>query len=112
PSAWRQCDEREGDNRRVAVRADPSHPELQHSVNPATGERLGSVPLTDPAEIEDVVASARRVQPLWALLRPADRARYMRRVAQAVIDEFGDLVELLAREQGRPPSEVATLELL
>jgi succinate-semialdehyde dehydrogenase/glutarate-semialdehyde dehydrogenase len=92
--------------------ADPSHPELLESINPATGERLGSVPLTDPERMAAVVAEARKVQPLWALLRPSDRARYMRRTAQAVIDEFSDLVELLAREQGRPRSEVATLELL
>ena len=34
---------------------------------------------------------SRKVQPLWALLRVQDRARYMRRVAQAVIDEFDEL---------------------
>ena len=52
------------------------------------------------------------MQPLWALLRVQDRARYMRRMAQAVIDDFDELRELLAREQGRPRAEVAALELL
>ena len=32
-----------------------------------------------------------KVQPLWALLRVKDRARYMRRMAQAVIDDFDEL---------------------
>ncbi len=59
-----------------------------------------------------MVGAVRRVQPLWALLRVEDRARYMRRVAQAIIDEFDELLELLGREQGRPRAEVATLELL
>jgi succinate-semialdehyde dehydrogenase/glutarate-semialdehyde dehydrogenase len=36
----------------------------------------------------------------------------MRRCAQAVIDEFDDLVDLIARESGRPRAEVAALELL
>ena len=94
----------------MAVTAE--HPGRLESFNPATGEPLGAVTLTDPSEIEAVVAEVRRVQPLWSLLRPSDRARYMRRVSQAVIDEFEDLVELLAREQGRPRAEVATLELL
>ncbi len=80
--------------------------------NPATGAAIGSVVLTPPAAIDEVVGTIHRVQPLWALLRPGDRARYMRRVAQAVIAEFDELTELLAREQGRPPAEVATLELL
>jgi acyl-CoA reductase-like NAD-dependent aldehyde dehydrogenase len=80
--------------------------------DPATGAVLGSVPRTDPARVAGVVAEVAKVQPLWALLRVADRARYMRRVAQAIIDEFDELVELIGREQGRPRAEVATLELL
>jgi acyl-CoA reductase-like NAD-dependent aldehyde dehydrogenase len=94
----------------MAVTAE--QPGRLESVNPATGEALGAVALTEPGQIEGIVGEVRKVQPLWALLRPADRARYMRRVAQAVIDEFEDLVDVLAREQGRPPSEVATLEML
>ncbi len=80
--------------------------------DPATGAVLGSVPLTAPEQVGIVVAEVAKVQPLWALLRVSDRARYMRRVAQAIIDEFDELVELIGREQGRPRAEVATLELL
>ena len=62
--------------------------------------------------MEDVVAAVAKVQPLWALLRVADRARYMRRMAQAVIDDFDELAGVLVAEQGRPRAEVAALELL
>ncbi len=80
--------------------------------NPATGALLGGVVATAPDDVERVVEAARKVQPLWALLRVQDRARYMRRVAQAVIDEFPELLEVIGREQGRPRAEVAALELL
>jgi acyl-CoA reductase-like NAD-dependent aldehyde dehydrogenase len=70
--------------------------------DPATGELLGSVPATPPERIEQVIREVAKVQPLWALLRMKDRARYMRRMAQAVIDDFDELVRALAREQGRP----------
>jgi len=80
--------------------------------NPATGDLLGSVPVTPPEQIDEVVAAVGQVQPLWALLRVEDRARYMRRMAQAIIDELDELVEAIGREQGRPRAEVATLELL
>jgi succinate-semialdehyde dehydrogenase / glutarate-semialdehyde dehydrogenase len=80
--------------------------------DPATGEALGSVALTPPERIDDVVGAVAKVQPLWALLRVKDRARYMRRMAQAVIDDFDGLVAALAREQGRPAAEIAALELL
>jgi succinate-semialdehyde dehydrogenase/glutarate-semialdehyde dehydrogenase len=82
------------------------------SRDPATGEPLGEVPETPPAQIDAVVAGVARVQPLWALLRVVDRARYMRSIAQAIVDEFDGLTETIAREQGRPRAEVATLELL
>ncbi len=80
--------------------------------DPATGAVLGSVAITEPERIDEVVAAVAKVQPLWALLRVQDRARYMGRMAQAVIDDFDDLRELLGREQGRPRAEVAALELL
>jgi acyl-CoA reductase-like NAD-dependent aldehyde dehydrogenase len=80
--------------------------------DPATGEPLGSVIATAPVDIPGVVADVAKVQPLWALLRVRDRARYMRRMAQAVIDDFDELLGALAREQGRPAAEIAALELL
>jgi acyl-CoA reductase-like NAD-dependent aldehyde dehydrogenase len=80
--------------------------------DPATGEALGAVAATPPERIEEIVEAVAKVQPLWALLRVRDRARYMRRMAQAVIDDFDELGEALAREQGRPRAEIAALELL
>jgi acyl-CoA reductase-like NAD-dependent aldehyde dehydrogenase len=82
------------------------------AVDPATGATLGAVAITPAERVEQVVAAVAKVQPLWALLRVKDRARYMDRMAQAVIDDFDELQELLAREQGRPRAEIAALELL
>ncbi len=63
-------------------------------------------------DVSEVVAQVAKVQPLWALLRLEDRARYMRRMAQAIVDELDELRETIAAEQRRPRTEVATLELL
>jgi acyl-CoA reductase-like NAD-dependent aldehyde dehydrogenase len=82
------------------------------SHDPATGEAIGSVIASSAGRIEGVVKDVAKVQPLWALLRVKDRARYMHRMAQAVIDDFDELQEWLAREQGRPRAEIAALELL
>jgi acyl-CoA reductase-like NAD-dependent aldehyde dehydrogenase len=80
--------------------------------NPASLEPIGTVAITPESGLAGVVAEVSSVQPLWAALRVRDRARYMRRTAQAVIDEFDDLVDLVARESGRPRVEVAATELL
>jgi succinate-semialdehyde dehydrogenase/glutarate-semialdehyde dehydrogenase len=87
-------------------------PHTAFALDPATGEVLGSVLTTAPSDVADVVAQVAKVQPLWALLRLEDRARYMRRMAQAIVDELDELRETIAREQGRPRTEIATLELL
>jgi succinate-semialdehyde dehydrogenase/glutarate-semialdehyde dehydrogenase len=80
--------------------------------DPATGAVLGTVSATAPDRVEEVVEAVAKVQPLWALLRVKDRTRYMGRMAQAVIDDFDELQDALAREQGRPRAEIAALELL
>jgi acyl-CoA reductase-like NAD-dependent aldehyde dehydrogenase len=63
-------------------------------------------------DVEALVASSAQVQPLWAALRVSDRARYLRRAAQAVIDELDELAVVLGGEAARAPAEVIALELL
>src|SRR4051794_29326748 len=62
--------------------------------------------------IESLAHASAVPQPLWAQLRVPDRARYLRRAAQAVVDELDELVALFAQAHDRTPGEVAALELL
>ncbi len=82
------------------------------SFNPATGELVGAVPTLTPGDVQAVVDDVAEVQPFWAQLPLSDRARYMRRTAQVVIDDLDSLATLMAREQGKPISECYTMELL
>ncbi|HEX4363216.1 MAG TPA: aldehyde dehydrogenase family protein [Solirubrobacteraceae bacterium] len=82
------------------------------SVSPVDGTDLGSVAATAPADVAVVVAETAEVQELWAQLRASDRARYLTRAAQAVIDEWDELLAIVVAEQGRPLAEVQTMELL
>ena len=93
------------------MEATAAAPQLE-SFNPATGERLGAVAVSRPRDVAAAVEEAASVQPLWATLRLGDRARYMARAAQAVIDEFDELTDLVVAEQGRPRAEVEVMELL
>ncbi len=82
------------------------------SFNPATGERLGAVPTTAPNEVEAVVEAVSKVQPFWAQLTLGDRARYLERAAQVLIDEADEIRDLLVHEQGKPRTEAFSMEVL
>jgi acyl-CoA reductase-like NAD-dependent aldehyde dehydrogenase len=82
------------------------------SFNPATGERLGAVAITPPDQVQAVVEGVARVQPFWAQLTLVDRARYLQRAAQVLIDEADELRDLISREQGKPRNEAFTMEIL
>ncbi|HET9121600.1 MAG TPA: aldehyde dehydrogenase family protein [Solirubrobacterales bacterium] len=82
------------------------------SFNPATGELIGSVETLTPSKVQGVVDDVVEVQPFWAALTLEDRARYLRRAADVVLEEMDDLAQLLTNEQGKPRVESYTMELL
>jgi acyl-CoA reductase-like NAD-dependent aldehyde dehydrogenase len=82
------------------------------SFNPTTGERLGAVPTVTPEQVQSVVDDVAQVQPFWAQLSLAERARYMRRAGQVLVDHSDEIAELLTREQGKPRVESYSMEVL
>ena len=82
------------------------------SFNPATGELIGSVETLTPAKVQGVVDDVAEVQPFWAALTLEDRARYMRRVSDALLEDLDEIAQLLTNEQGKPRVESYTMELL
>ena len=100
-----------------AEAAQPSSPngaapgELE-SFNPATGGRIGSVPTITPDQVQAVVDDVAGVQPVWAQLSLADRARYLRKAGQVLLDHSDDVADLITREQGKPRVEAYTMEVL
>jgi betaine-aldehyde dehydrogenase len=81
-------------------------------VSPTTGEPLGTVAAASAEAVRSAVALGRRAQPLWGSVPVASRAGFLRRAAQAVLDELEPLAGLLARETGRPRTEALLAELL
>jgi acyl-CoA reductase-like NAD-dependent aldehyde dehydrogenase len=82
------------------------------SYNPATAALLGTVETTRPEDVQAVVDDVSQVQPIWAQLTLADRARYLERTAQVLIDEGDQIRDLIAAEQGKPRNEAFAMELL
>ena len=82
------------------------------SFNPATGERLGDVPVAGPAEIEAAVGAARAAQPAWAALAGAERARILRRAAEILRARNDELAALETRDTGKPIQETRVVDVI
>ena len=82
------------------------------SFNPATGELIGAVDTLKPDQVQAVVDDVAEVQPFWAQLSLADRARYLRKAADVLVDEIDEIADLLSREQGKPLTESYTMEIV
>src|SRR4051794_8062558 len=82
------------------------------SFSPLTGERIGSVPTVRPEDVQAVVDDVGSVQPFWAQLPLAGRARYMKRGGQAILGQIDGLARLLGREEGKAINEGFIMELL
>jgi acyl-CoA reductase-like NAD-dependent aldehyde dehydrogenase len=89
-----------------------SAPASLESRNPATGALLGSVNTTAPEDVAAVVDAVAQVQPFWAQLTLRDRARYLQRAAQVLIDESDEIRDLIVAEQGKPRNEAFSMEVL
>ncbi|HEU4835376.1 MAG TPA: aldehyde dehydrogenase family protein [Pyrinomonadaceae bacterium] len=81
-------------------------------VDPATGEEIGRVPLLDGAAVADAVAKARAAQPAWAKLSYSERARYILRAREVVLDQLEEIAKLISRETGKPVTEAIAMEIV
>jgi len=79
--------------------------------DPATGERLGSVPKMGAVETRRAIDAAAAAMPAWAARTAADRAKILRRWFELILEEKDVLAELLTREQGKSLTE-ATGEIV
>ncbi len=72
------------------------------SINPATGEPIGRVPVSSRQQVADAIAAARAAQPAWAARPDAERKALMMKVAEVINRNAASLAEWVTREQGKP----------
>ncbi len=71
-------------------------------VEPATGRAMAEIPEATPEDVDRAVERAAAAFPAWRDVAPADRARLLLRLADAVETELEDLAVLEARNAGHP----------
>jgi len=86
-------------------------PERITSINPATGEVLGYVPVATAAAIDAAVRNAQGAQPAWAALPGAERARILRRAAALLRLRNDELARLETLDTGKPIQETQVVDV-
>ncbi|WP_255611970.1 NAD-dependent succinate-semialdehyde dehydrogenase [Marinobacterium arenosum] len=73
--------------------------------NPATGDKLGTVPRLGSEETRQAIDAADTAQRDWAGLTAGERSATLRRWYELIVDHADQLAEILTLEQGKPLAE-------
>ena len=71
-------------------------------VNPANGQRIGTVPKSGRAETRRAIEAAQAAFGEWSKRSALDRSKLLRKLHDAIMDNQEALAELLTLEQGKP----------
>ena len=74
-------------------------------VNPATGDKLGTVPSLGAQDVEAAVAAAHAAFPAWAAKTAKERAAILRRWYELMVAAAEDIGVMMTAEQGKPLAE-------
>jgi len=74
-------------------------------LNPATGQRIGTVPNMTAVETRRAIEAAHRAFPVWAALTARERSVILRRWFDLMMANQEDLAVIMTAEQGKPLAE-------
>lgn len=80
-------------------------------VDPATGERLGTVPVMDRAAVVAAVQRGRAAQPAWAATSFAERRAVLKDILARVVAEQASISRLAVRDSGKTMVDAAMGEI-
>src|SRR5438132_7449232 len=84
----------------------PAEGELEPVLNPSTGEELARAANSSAEDVDRAVRAARRAFAGWSQTTPAERARALLALAQAVEENGKELARLEALNAGKPLAAV------
>src|SRR6266699_3163698 len=84
---------------------DSTATEWQDVINPATGEVLARVPLSDAVEVSRTIEAASAAYPAWRRTPPEDRIQSLFKLKQLLEYEQDDLARIVTQENGKTFAE-------
>src|SRR5207248_313110 len=79
--------------------------EWQDVLNPATGDVIAQVPLSDGAEVTKVIEAAAAAYPAWRRTPPEDRIQPLFKLKQLLEEHVDELARILTQENGKTVAE-------
>jgi len=79
--------------------------------SPATLESIGEFEVQTADDVRAIVEKARKAQPAWAALSFKQRAGYMQRALQILLERQDEVVETVIRETGKARAEALAMEV-
>ncbi len=86
-------------------------PQVLENVTPSSGEVFGTIPRSGAVEVDQAMAAAKRAFPAWSKTPAAERAACLERLADAVRDHAAMLAKEEARDNGKPVSLAAHVDI-
>ena len=84
---------------------DSASGETFESVNPASGDTIGTFPRSTPEDVDRAVAAAKAAYEDWRLVPAPKRGEILYRFANLLMEEKEELTDLMAREMGKVKAE-------
>src|SRR3954469_19283855 len=81
------------------------------TINPTTGQSIGSVPDMEDAQVRQAVQRARAAYRIWGRLEFSERREQLLRVRDLMLDRADDIVSRVCEETGKTPFEAMFTEL-
>jgi aldehyde dehydrogenase (NAD+) len=83
----------------------PASGQYMETINPADETRIAEVAYGNAEDVDRAVAAARKGFERWSKLKPADRAKYLYRVARMITERSRELAVLESLDGGKPIRE-------
>lgn len=92
----------------------PASPAINvtQDINPATGELLGEVANTDMSTAPEIIARAREAQKTWASYSFRQRASYIKKMRQYIVDHADEIATIVSQSNGKTKVDALATEVL
>lgn len=82
------------------------------TINPATEEILSNITQASPADVDKAVLAARNAyQKTWSIMAPAERAKYLYRIARILQERAREFAVLETLDNGKPIRESRDVDM-